>query len=278
MTSEQLTAMTGNLLSFYGVKNEETLWTELHGSSLKEGKYGLGVVLISEKESCRLCGKVLAVKFAKAVNVVVYHEGRGTFMGCRVPKVCCNKSCKLIQHYGYYTFQDNKFYDDDWEKQEYFLSTGKTAFHMNLLLKFEVEILIGKLSFKEKADIYNEVHGCVCDHDDNSKEHGKKKGKERSSLEEELHVRLKMDRRRLEEAFLLYWCLKRVQEYHLMQLHELPVPVELDTLVSLVCPLYHDKFIKKWICNGCIVTPKLGSRFCENHIVDHKELDKEKNV
>lgn len=179
MTSEQLTAMTGNLLSFYGVKNEETLWTELHGSSLKEGKYGLGVVLISEKESCRLCGKVLAAKFAKAVNVVVYHEGRGTFMGCRVPKVCCNKSCKLIQHYGYYTFQDNKFYDDDWEKQEYFLSTGKTAFHMNLLLKFEVEILIGKLSFKEKADIYNEVHGCVCDHDDNSKEHGKKKGKER---------------------------------------------------------------------------------------------------
>lgn len=32
------------------------------------------------------------------------------------------------------------------------------------------------------------------------------------------------------------------------------------------------------IRSGCIVTPKLGSRFCENHIVDHKELDKEKNV
>ena len=47
MTSEPLTAMTGNLLSFYSVKNKETLWAELHGSSLKDGKYGLGVVLIS---------------------------------------------------------------------------------------------------------------------------------------------------------------------------------------------------------------------------------------
>lgn len=30
------------------------------------------------------------------------------------------------------------------------------------------------------------------------------------------------------------------------------------------------------IRSGCIMTPKLGSRFCEKHMVDHKELDKEK--
>ena len=142
MTREQLTAMTGNLLSFYIAKNEETLWTELHGSSLKDGKYGLGVVLISKKESCRLCGNVLVAKFTKAVNVIVYHEAHGTFMGCRVPKVCRNKCCKMIQHYGYYTVEDNKFYEEDWEKQqEYFLSKGKTA---------EVEVLIGKLSSRKK--------------------------------------------------------------------------------------------------------------------------------
>lgn len=29
---------------------------------------------------------------------------------------------------------------------------------MKLLRKFEVEILLGKLSFKEKADIYNEMY------------------------------------------------------------------------------------------------------------------------
>ena len=30
---------------------------------------------------------------------------------------------------------------------------------MNLLRKFQVEVLLGKLSFKKKADIYNENHG-----------------------------------------------------------------------------------------------------------------------
>ena len=179
MTSEQLTAMTGNLLSFYIAKNEETLWAELHGSSLKDGKYGLGVVLISEKESRHSCGNVLVAKFTKAVNVIVYHKACGTFMGCRVPKVCHNKYCQMIQHYGYYTVEANKFYDEDWEKQEYFLSKGKMAFDMKLLHKFEVEVLIGKLSFKEKADIYNEVHGCERDHYESSKERGGKKGREK---------------------------------------------------------------------------------------------------
>ena len=71
--------MTGNFLSFYSVKNEETLWAELDESSLKDGKYGLGVVLIPEKESCRFCGKVLVAKFTKAVNVVVFVPGYEKF-------------------------------------------------------------------------------------------------------------------------------------------------------------------------------------------------------
>lgn len=37
--------------------------------------------------------------------------------------------------------------------------SGKIVFDMKLLRKFEVEILLGKLSFKEKVDIYNEMYG-----------------------------------------------------------------------------------------------------------------------
>ena len=67
--------------------------------------------------------------------------------------------CNLIEHYGYYTIGENKFYDEDWQENDDLLSSGKTAFDMKLLRKFEVEIVLGKLSFKEKADIYNEVYG-----------------------------------------------------------------------------------------------------------------------
>lgn len=116
MISEQLIVMIGNFLLFYIAKNEETLWAELYGLFLKDGKYGFGVVLIFDKESCRLCGNVLVAKFTKVVNVIVYYEVRGIFMGCRVSKVCRNKYCKMIQRYGYYIVEDNKFYDEDWEK------------------------------------------------------------------------------------------------------------------------------------------------------------------
>lgn len=158
VNEESFLALSSNLVSLYNLTGSEDLWKELHDASIKEGMYGLGVILISKKSTCRLCGKQLTAKTSRVVNVMVYHKTRGSFMGCRIPKVCSNRSCKLIQHYGYYTIGESKFYDEDWQENDYLLSSGKTAFDMKLLRKFEVEILLGKLSFKEKADIYNEMY------------------------------------------------------------------------------------------------------------------------
>ena len=159
VNAESFLALSSNLVSLYNLTGNEDLWKEVHDASLTEGMFGFGVVLLSEKGSCRLCSKQLTAKTSRVVNVVVYHETKGSFMGCRIPKVCSNRSCNLIQHYGYYTIGESKYYDEDWQQNDYLLSSGKTAFDLKLLRKFEVEILLGKLSFKEKADIYNEVHG-----------------------------------------------------------------------------------------------------------------------
>lgn len=158
VNADSFLALTSNVTSLYSLKNEEDLWREIHDASLKEGKYGLGAVLVSEKNVCRLCGKELRVKASRIVNVVIYHETRGTFLGCRIPKLCSGRSCNMVQHYGYYTLGEKKYYDEDWEEHEYLLCSGKTAFEIRMLKKFEIEILLGKLSFKEKADIYNDVH------------------------------------------------------------------------------------------------------------------------
>jgi len=51
-------------------------------------------------------------------------------------------------------------------------------FDMKLLSNLEFEILLGKLSFKEKADIYNAIHGdddSACDSDEES-ENGEESG------------------------------------------------------------------------------------------------------
>ena len=92
-------------------------------------------------------------------EVVVYDETKGTFLASKIPKVCTSKKCHFTQYYGYYTVGNSKFFDEDWKKNEFFLSTSKTAFTMDVLKKLEIEIHLGKLSFKEKAEIYNDVHG-----------------------------------------------------------------------------------------------------------------------
>lgn len=39
------------------------------------------------------------------------------------------------------------------------LSTRETAFEMSLLLQLDAEVLIGQLSYKQRAEIYNIKHG-----------------------------------------------------------------------------------------------------------------------
>ncbi len=40
------------------------------------------------------------------------------------------------------------------------MSTRETAFTMDMLQRFEREILIGQISFKQRADLYNDIHEC----------------------------------------------------------------------------------------------------------------------
>lgn len=43
----------------------------------------------------------------------------------------------------------------------HFMSTCETAFTMDMLHCLDKEILVGQISYKQRADIYNDVHGYV---------------------------------------------------------------------------------------------------------------------
>lgn len=81
------------------------------------------------------------------------------------------------------------------------------------------------------------------------------------SLMLDIHIvrqRCRLDRRRLEEGLLLYWSLNRVQEYELLQLNEMPIPADLNKLIAVISPLFHDGFIKKWINKLCLIKLKVN--------------------
>ena len=46
-------------------------------------------------------------------------------------------------------------YDAEWKTYKYFLSSQETGIELSMLQMFDVELLIGQVSYKQKADIYN---------------------------------------------------------------------------------------------------------------------------
>lgn len=48
--------------------------------------------------------------------------------------------------------------DSEWSLLPYFLSSRETAICMEMLKRLDKEILIGQISYKQRADLYNAVH------------------------------------------------------------------------------------------------------------------------
>jgi len=93
----------------------------------------------------------------------VYTEEYGTIDGTHFRKYCQNhgRGCQFTQHYGYSTTgsESQIEYDSDSLKLPYFLSSNMTAFQTSMLLHLTAEMLISQISYQQKADVFNYIHG-----------------------------------------------------------------------------------------------------------------------
>lgn len=123
----------------------------------------IGIILISPKKTCCLCGGKLLTRGDRPGRVTLYTETFGTLPASSYRKYCHKnrQGCKLVQYYGYCMIGEEQAlrYDDDWADHQYFLSSQETAFETALLKKFDAELLIGQVSYKQKADIFNYING-----------------------------------------------------------------------------------------------------------------------
>lgn len=139
--------------------NDETLFRELCQWSTKANN-PFGCVLISKNRTCKVCREKLLLKARDSVRkIVVYDDERGTYIGCHYIKYCRSQTCKFRQYYGKHTTDGvEQYYDEDWMDNKFFLSTQQTAFTLRFLKNFDIELLIGQISYNQKANIYNAVH------------------------------------------------------------------------------------------------------------------------
>jgi len=142
---------------------DQVLTQEIHTFVPIPGISPLGIVLVSSKSTCRICGSKLLVRKERTSHITIYTESYGTVAGTQYHKYCQNfrKGCSFRQYYGYSSEgnQSVHFYDSDWSEHRYFVSSSETAFEIDMLRKFDTELLIGQVSYNQKAEIYNYSNG-----------------------------------------------------------------------------------------------------------------------
>ena len=155
-------ALIENIQSFdaRAFHTDESLLQQLIGWTPRPGK-PLGLVLISPEKFCTLCGQALTIRTDRPALIVVYDDHLGPVPGSHFHKDCTNKLCTVTQYYGYYTAgkeSSQVSYNTGWETLPYFVSSSLTAFSQNMLKRIDCEVVIGQLSYKQIADIFNHVH------------------------------------------------------------------------------------------------------------------------
>lgn len=157
ISPEHAKALSENiqLLDAHAFSSDELLRRELMTFPKEKP---LGIILISSCNTCIVCSSKLLVRKDRPSSVVVYDDHMGSALGTHYYKYCSNRACGCTQFYGYHAVRGENLFDPEWESFPYFVSSRETVFSMHLLKRFTSQILLGQMSFRQCADVYNHLH------------------------------------------------------------------------------------------------------------------------
>jgi len=141
---------------------DKVLLQELVGFKPSKGR-AFGLVLISPESSCVNCGGKLILRKDRPASLVLYDDNIGAVPASHFHKYCSNHTCSVTQYYGYYTTGGNDLrviYNANWSSLPYFVASRETVFSTSLLERLDSEVMIGQISYQQRANIFNDVHRC----------------------------------------------------------------------------------------------------------------------
>uniref|UniRef100_A0A1X7TCX0 CxC5 like cysteine cluster associated with KDZ domain-containing protein n=1 Tax=Amphimedon queenslandica TaxID=400682 RepID=A0A1X7TCX0_AMPQE len=136
--------------------SDHNLTLELIEMECPVTKKHLGIPLVPLNDCCLSCGGKFHLRKDRPARLTLYTETVGTVLASHFHKYCQNsgKGCKFVQFYGFYRSEDGSLcYNHNWDALQYFISSQETGFELKMLQHFDTELLIGQLSYKQKADI-----------------------------------------------------------------------------------------------------------------------------
>jgi hypothetical protein len=140
VTQEQARVLMENLkaLDEEAFRSDQELSKEL--ALVKVSSKPIGIILLSRRETCVLCGSKLLIRSDKPSSVVLYDDNLGTLPGTHFHKYCSKRSCSCTQYYSFYTVSDSHpCYDKDCMKLAYCVSTRETAVKITMLKNLDAE-------------------------------------------------------------------------------------------------------------------------------------------
>ena len=160
VTTEEVKLVIENMKILYsdGFSFDADLTQQIIAMDYSLTNQPLGIPLVSSEIKCHECGGQLFLRRDRPSRLTLYTASLGTVPATHFHKLCRNsrKGCHVVQYYGYSKSGiGSMFYDTNWMTLPYFLSSQETGFEMKILNDFDVELLIGQISYKQKSDIYN---------------------------------------------------------------------------------------------------------------------------
>ena len=144
------------------------LTRELVGMGIGPNRQPSGVPLIPKQKTCQLCGG----SFSFGVTILAGLLSTPNLLVHFLPLTTASIAITII-----------KGASDDCLSLPYFLSTQETGFELAMLKHFNVELLIGHISYLQKADIYNISNGY-----DTTKKQCSTIEKEKEARKQPIHV------------------------------------------------------------------------------------------
>lgn len=150
-------AETDSLLDLFPEIRKEgsEVFNSFHNFSVSCGN-PMATILVTKQETCRMCKKPLLLDPNTHV-VVIYDEQRGTYLGSRVTKNC--NSCKVHEHYGYWTCKGKRHFEIDCLENDFLLSSEDTALGMSLIRQCANLLIVGAVPFSTYSKSYNRRFG-----------------------------------------------------------------------------------------------------------------------
>lgn len=133
------------------LSSDQELFREFHDFILMCGQ-PMASVLVTTQQNCRQCGKTLVID-GKQHPIVIYSSHCGSYVGCRLTKLC--RKCKIYEHYGYWSLNGKKHYDNQTLQLEFLQSSEDSAFEMALLEQYSNLLVVGAIPFSTYAPSYN---------------------------------------------------------------------------------------------------------------------------